>query len=572
MSHFLLGRIGHFAMVSTLVVTGFTLGDLDSSQAQGPLRRIGDRIRARVDTLVQPPPPAVPAPAPTNVPPQASAGLRPVAPYASSETRNNGLAQPTIPTGTPNLAQPPIPSNGEVSSAPSIGIEVDEFDNGFRGVRVVSFRPNSQASAAGLRIGDVIVGVEGLTTATIADVAQSMSALNVGESAQLRVVRAESLADTSIAQSQKQIPTQFLSVPLVDRRASTSQIATPRKLEPNQQATYNQQTSDATLGVVLNNVAGRQGAVIASVAPRSPGEVARMQAGDRIVSINGRMVQNSDSVSQALNRAKPGDQLRVQWVREDQLREANVVLAGKDGISPNALANRGPSTSDNIDSAPQPPAGSLLNGIGSTLGNWFGNGNKSGVKSETPALTQQPALGEPADELPGPKSETSDALKDLAGPSVLMGTQDNSAESSSIDFDVTRELPEPGNAVGSEELPMPKAVRDPLEFGDEELVQPATFGETETKNGANVLPIPSVVEPGDSLQAPESLPAPDASTNKSLKPALTPFDGATDPPSLGGVTPPAKQPPGLMSKDDQTILLLRSEIERLRNRIQQLEK
>ena len=50
MSYLIVGRTGHFMLVSTLVVTGFTLGDLGSSEAQGPLRRLGDRIRARVDT------------------------------------------------------------------------------------------------------------------------------------------------------------------------------------------------------------------------------------------------------------------------------------------------------------------------------------------------------------------------------------------------------------------------------------------------------------------------------------------------------------------------------------------
>lgn len=539
MSYLIAGRIGPFTLALTLVVTGFTLGDLGSSQAQGPFRRIGDRIRARVDTLVQP------LPAPPTAPPQAAPGLRPVAPYATPETQDEPLALRKIPAREPSLARQPMSNDGETSGAPSIGIEVDEFNNDFRGVRVVSFRSNSQANTAGLRIGDVIVGVEGRTTATIAEVAQSLASLNAGQSAQLRIVRSESLTDANVAGGRLQIPTQFLDVPLVVRGQPSSQIETRRDYErrdyeSNQQATYDQPSNETTLGVVLGNAPGRQGAVVSSVMPRSPGEVARMQAGDRIVSINGRMVKNADSISQVLNRSKPGDQVRLQWVRNDQLREANVVLAGKDGISPNALANRSPSASTQTEIAPEPASGSLLNGIGSTLGNWFGNSNKS------------PATSQPANELPAPNSETVDALTDLAGPSILVETDHALAAPLGRGLNVTRELPESANDTGSEELPMPSPVRDPLEFGDEELVQPAAFG--------------------DSLPTPISSPTADASINESRKPALTPFDQAADPPSLGEVTPPSKQPAGLISKEDQTILLLRSEIERLRSRIQQLEK
>ncbi len=572
MSYLIAGRIGPFMLVLALVVTGFTLGDLGSSQAQGPLRRLGDRIRARVDTLV-PPPPAprtTPSQAPTGL--RAPTGLQPVAPYATPKPQETPLAQPTSPAREPSLALQPTSNDGEVPEAPSIGIEVEEFRYGFGGVRVIGFRSNSQANAAGLRLGDVIVGVEGRPTETIAEVAQSLLPLGIGEPAQLRIVRAETLADTSIAGGQSQIPTEFLNVPLVTRRALSNQIATRPDDGANRQATYNQPPNDATLGLVLGNAAGRQGAVVSNVMPRSPGEVARMQAGDRIVSINGRMVQNADSVSQVLNRSKPGDQLRVQWVRNDELREANVLLAGKDGISPNALANRSPSASTQTDSAPEPAAGSLLNGIGSTLGNWFGNGNKPSAQPETQASREQPASPKPADELPKPDSGTADALTELSGPSILMGTADVSTEPRGIGFDVTRELPDSSGVVDSEELPMPAAVRDPLEFGDEELVQPAAFGDPAMKDGTKVLPIPSVLDGGDSLPTPNSLLAPAASINESRKPALTPFDTATDPPSLGEVTPPPKQPAGLISKEDQTILLLRSEIERLRSRIQQLEK
>ncbi len=534
-------------------LAGGLLVDAHSSQAQGPLRRLGDRIRSRIDPLAQPPvAPVRPVPpvagsgpvAPYNTPPQnapgqnaprsGAAGLRPLQP-----TDSRKVADPNRDADSPSLASPPAqPSLAE--NRPTIGIEVAEHRDGFRGVRVVQFQSMSRAEAAGLRTGDVIVGVEGQTVSSIADVASIISAANVGDNVRLRIVPADVLA--AAAAGRGSISVRDLTIPLIARRStSPNSDANARVKFQREPESLDAPRGDARLGVEVANSRSQQGAVVTRVIPRSPSQVAKMQPGDRIVSINGKVVREANNVIRAVSDSKPGDRLRVQWVRNDQLREATVTLAGPDGLaSPTeiaALSSRDNDTrSDSLGGEAKSNSESLMSGLGTALGGFFGGQKANSAVDPDRVETRRPA------EMPNSNaSDTFDPIGELAGPSILSQPEDQDVNGK-LPLDVSRELPGPGSVVQSEEMPAPTPMADPLALGDDEPVQRAGFTDAEDQQTDAVLPIPN------------QLPAPIA-----------------DPPSLDRLQLPPPNVRPNSSTTEQTIERLRAEIERLRDRVRQLE-
>lgn len=118
-----------------------------------------------------------------------------------------------------------------------------------------------------------------------------------------------------------------------------------------------------------------RGAMVTAVAPRSPADVAGMKAGDRIVAIDGRLVNSVQDLVGELNRFEPGQKLKLQYSRGDRLETAEVALATRDQIAQASAASTETTETPKTAAA----AGgnkSILGGLGSALGGILaGKGN-----------------------------------------------------------------------------------------------------------------------------------------------------------------------------------------------------
>ena len=75
------------------------------------------------------------------------------------------------------------------------------------------------------------------------------------------------------------------------------------------------------LGVTVDS-----GAVVADVTAGSGAEVAGLRTGDVITSIDGKEVKAAEDVTSAVNAHKPGDEIKLTFVRRDQTQEVTVKL------------------------------------------------------------------------------------------------------------------------------------------------------------------------------------------------------------------------------------------------------
>ena len=92
------------------------------------------------------------------------------------------------------------------------------------------------------------------------------------------------------------------------------------------------------LGVTIGNLTneyreslglpeGTKGAYITDVTPGAPGEQGGLQAGDVVVSLNGRAIEGSNELTRAVGAVKPGETLRLELLREGR-RQTITVRAG----------------------------------------------------------------------------------------------------------------------------------------------------------------------------------------------------------------------------------------------------
>jgi len=210
--------------------------------------------------------------------------------------------------------------------------------------RVRTLRPLALADSDGVRVGDQVVaighpfGLDRTATAgivsglgreiespngfSIDEVIQTDAAINPGNSggplvdARGRVVGVNSQIATAGASGNVGVG---FAVPANTVREVVPRLVRGEKIER------------PYLGVTT--AAGPQGVTIASVAPRGPAARAGLEAGDRVVSVDGRPVTEPGDVIDALDGDEPGDDVTVE-VERDGARERIEVELGNRPANP----------------------------------------------------------------------------------------------------------------------------------------------------------------------------------------------------------------------------------------------
>jgi|688.fasta_scaffold41376_3 hypothetical protein len=132
-----------------------------------------------------------------------------------------------------------------------------------------------------------------------------------------------------------------------------------------------------------------RGAMVTAVAPRSPADVAGVKAGDRIVAVDGRLVNSVQDLVGELARFEPGQKLKIQYSRGDRLDTADVALATRDQIAQASAAATEPAKTAATPNTTQTPGGnkSILGGLGSALGGLLaGKGNGATTEPTNPPV------------------------------------------------------------------------------------------------------------------------------------------------------------------------------------------
>jgi len=262
----------------TVVITAFTVTVFvfaDTTSAQGPLRRLGDRIRERAGGPVAP-------------------GMNePVAP-ASPLGRRPLLNGP--------LRSGPAATDPAVPQSPAVG----------RAAAGASRSANyNRATVASQRSADPSASrVEQSSAWESRQDFRGNASLEAVPPVPRRPQGAQSLPTQSISSAAP------ISPPSSRARlgvvVDTPPVVTPEGLPPRR----------------------ARGALVSEVQPDSAADVAGIVVGDLIVSVDGRVITSVRDLTQQLAGYEPGEEARFQITRNDRLLTADVTFAGPDGIAP----------------------------------------------------------------------------------------------------------------------------------------------------------------------------------------------------------------------------------------------
>lgn len=315
----------------------FVVADSSPAEAQGLFRRLQDRVRSRIDSIA---PPAAPATDSQSEP----------ATQASPNTRldvsryGNSVLTPSGPAGGR------ADSTVAEGARPSLGVSVVPSKDGIPGLKIASVRADSLADEAGLREGDLIIAIDGKPTPAIANVVELLSKRRVGDRVQVTLVRDKT--------------TETISLGLVESVVASAKPTLPPPPTTDSEVLSGDDLSNdevAKFGISLQQQRGARGLVISEVTSGSPAAAFGMQVGDRMISVDGRLLKDADGLGRALAGRKPDETVQLQLVRKGQL------VATEIGATPPAAA---PSTA--AAEKPGSKPGTLMQGLGSVLGGLLG--------------------------------------------------------------------------------------------------------------------------------------------------------------------------------------------------------
>ena len=165
------------------------------------------------------------------------------------------------------------------------------------GALVGDVSPNSPAQKAGLQTGDIILDVNGKPVANSNDLRMTISMMQPGTEANLRVVRNGEQRDVAVQLAE--LPTETASVkPENGSTHSSLSGVDVQNLTPE---------SAQNLGVPSNT----QGVVVTNVDPASHAADAGLQQGDVILQVNHKPVKNTSEFERALNSSSQENLLLV---------------------------------------------------------------------------------------------------------------------------------------------------------------------------------------------------------------------------------------------------------------------
>lgn len=207
-----------------------------------------------------------------------------------------------------------------------------------KGVEIISVRPDTAASRAGLKEGDQILSMGETPIDSTDALGELVSSRSAGERIVIRVLRdgkefnavvnlgtrPDATVATPTAPTRKSAKTETAEKP-------TRELA-PKRVETPTEGSAGAPRGGGFLGVMIE-VDDADGARIAEVQPGSPAAKGRLQKGDVIVAIDGDKVASPDALKQALSRHAPGEEIQVTVQRDGGQEQRIVKLAAFDNLN-----------------------------------------------------------------------------------------------------------------------------------------------------------------------------------------------------------------------------------------------
>ena len=412
-------------------------------------------------TLAEKPEPAINQPS-AKIPPERADNFGdagPDSPASSKPDENAGLGQSILSRSDDTNSESPNPTTANEQDTGSrsakrgpsatMGLNVFYSPNRQEGVRIAGMTQRSMADESGLRIGDLIVEVDNQRVRRSEDLAAVIRSRRPGMTLPVKFVRNSS--------------TYVTRVPLIAGTGSTDgsdrvSVAKPPTSSMTPQTDSASATTESAkakakakvkLGMMIQDSASLRGTMVTSVRQDSIADVAGMKQGDRIVSVEGKLLENGSRLRDYVSDLTWGDSIALGVVRDGELISRRIDLVEvqpKVAKSEKSTPSETPRT-ETESSRDSGTASAIGKGIGSMLGGLFGNSKEAASDDSSVTANQTAKISEPA-----------------AGAEPAAGTT----------ITVPPEADQSVKQVSGVQ-PVPDSTWDPLGFGDDEPIEQSIF-------------------------------------------------------------------------------------------------
>ncbi len=240
----------------------------------------------------------------------------------SAQGQNIGFA---VPINTAKLILPQLEKNGKVVRG-YLGVTIrninDEIQKAFglhsrEGALVEEVLPGHAADKAGLKHGDVIVGINGHPVTNTRVLIDRVSATPPGKTVRLKVLRNGKTLDIRVKLEERKI----------DEKGAgneTRQSGTPESVSERVGISVSPLTPDVRQFYGIDN--NVKGVVITKVNPVSPAADAGLAQGDVITEVDGRSIDSVNQLKREVAKVKKGGYLRLYVLRPKAGRSFFAIL------------------------------------------------------------------------------------------------------------------------------------------------------------------------------------------------------------------------------------------------------
>ncbi|HEY3176014.1 MAG TPA: PDZ domain-containing protein [Candidatus Polarisedimenticolia bacterium] len=261
---------------------------------------------------------------------------------------------PPAPAASPAPPAPPArrhhddddDDDAEVQETAWLGVSLDEIEE--EGARVSSVVDDSPAAEAGLRKGDRIIGIEGAKVISSRDVVRSVRRASPGEKISIRILRdgdektvTATLAGRRIHQRHE---FRFVTPEAPDAPEPLDMEDLDVEIDkggPGHHTFLFAGPPRTWLGVEVHPMSGDlrealkaprdRGILVNRVVENSPAADSGIRAGDIIISVDGKDVDNIGDIGRALGDRDEGDKVSVSVIRDGSEKTIDVKVSDRPG-------------------------------------------------------------------------------------------------------------------------------------------------------------------------------------------------------------------------------------------------
>lgn len=204
---------------------------------------------------------------------------------------------------------------------PFLGVVIETHE---AGVKITEITKGAAAEAAGLKAGDVIKEIQGQQIASVEALQSAIRSQKIGETIKVGYLRDNQAAYTNATLKAREND-HFVVRRHIDRGYANHHVYQASKELQDPCKKLEELNGTPFIGIYVNTSAAG-GAGVRSIVDNTGASRSRLQAGDVITKLNGDLVSDYNSLEAAKKKHKPGDVVRITYLRGDKKTTTRLTL------------------------------------------------------------------------------------------------------------------------------------------------------------------------------------------------------------------------------------------------------